>query len=50
MDGSCGTYGGEERLMQVLVRKPEGEESFRMPRPRREYNSNVDIKEVGWGR
>jgi len=33
-----------------LVRKPDVNESFGRPRRRREYNNNVDIKEVGWER
>ena len=50
LDRSCDTYEGEERCIQVLARETEGNESFGRPRHRREYNNNVDIKEVGWGR
>jgi hypothetical protein len=42
---------GERRgSSRFLVGKPDGKESFGRPRRRREYNNNVDIKEMGWGR
>jgi len=45
------TRVGERRgVYRFLARKPDGNESFGMPRRRREYNNNAIIKEVGWGK
>jgi hypothetical protein len=39
MDGSCSTYGVEERLYRVLVGKLEGKRP--LGRPRRRWEDNI---------
>jgi len=48
MGGACGTYGGEERRIQVLVGKPEGKRPLGRPRPGWKDNIKMDLEEVGW--
>jgi hypothetical protein len=47
MGGSCSTYGGEERCIQGLVRKPEGKRPLGRPRRRWEDNMKMDHQGVG---
>ena len=49
MGGTCSTYGGEERCIQLLVGKPEGKRPIERPRHRWEDNIKIDIQEVGCG-
>ena len=47
MGSACGTYGGEERgVYMVLVGKPEGKRPLGRPRSRREDNIKLDLYEV----
>ena len=39
MGGAYSTYGGEERLIQVLAGKPEGNRP--LGRPRRRWENNI---------
>ena len=47
MSGSCGVYGGEERLYRVLVGKPEEKRPLGRPRRRWSDNMKIDLHEVG---
>ena len=49
MGGECSTYGGEERLIQVLVGKSEGKTPLGRPRRRWEENIKTDLQDVGCG-
>ena len=49
MGGACSKYGGEKRLIGVLVRKPEGMKLLGKPRRRWEDNIKMDLQEVGCG-
>jgi hypothetical protein len=49
MDGTCSTYGGEERLIQILVGEPEGKRPLGRPRCRSEDNIKMDLQYVGCG-
>jgi len=49
MAGACSAYGRGERLVQVLVGKPEGKRPLRKPRRRWEDNIKMDLQEVGCG-
>ena len=50
MGGACNAYGGEERRLQELVGKPEGEKKpIRIPRLIWEDNIKMDLQEVGCG-
>jgi hypothetical protein len=40
--------GKMRNAYKILVRKPEGERPLRWPRNRREDNTGMDHKEVGW--
>jgi hypothetical protein len=41
---------GEKRnAYRVLVGKPEGKRPLGRPRPRREDNIKMDLREIGWG-
>jgi len=41
-------HTGEMRnAYRVLVRKHEGKEQLERPRSRREYNSKIELKEIG---
>ena len=43
-------HTGERRgVYRVLVGKPEGKRPLERPRPRWDYNNNMDLQEVGWG-
>jgi len=42
-------YGGEERRVQGLVRKPEGKMPLGRPSRRREDNIKIDLKEWNVG-
>jgi hypothetical protein len=42
------TYEGEERCIQVLVRKTEGKRSVGRPSRRWEDNIKIDLKEISW--
>jgi hypothetical protein len=42
-------YGGGERLVQVLVGKPEEKRSLWRPRHRWEDNIKMDLQEMGCG-
>jgi hypothetical protein len=45
--GTCGTHGGGERCLQVLVGKPEGKRP--LGRPRRRWGDNImmDLRNIG---
>jgi hypothetical protein len=49
MGTACSTYGGEERHIQILVGKPEGQSSVGRPRHRWKDNITIDLQEVGCG-
>jgi hypothetical protein len=48
MDWACGTYGGQEMQIRVLVGRPEGKRPLGRPWSRWEYNIEKDFQEVGW--
>jgi hypothetical protein len=48
MGGACSIYGGEETCIQGVVRKPEGNRTFKT-RSSWEANINMDLQEVGCG-
>ena len=48
MGGVHSTYGGEERCIQVLVRKLEGKRPLGRPRHRWDDNIKMDLQDVGW--
>jgi len=43
-------YGTQERYIQDLVGRPDGQRYLRRPRRRWENNIITDLQEVGWGR
>ena len=47
--GSCSTYGGEQKCMQVTGGETEGKRPLGRPRCRREDNIKTYLQEVGWG-
>jgi hypothetical protein len=49
MGGVFSTYGGEERHIQSMVGKPEGNTPLGRPRRRWEDNIKMDLYEVGYG-
>ena len=49
MGAACSKYGGQERRLQVLVGKPEGNSPLGRLRCRWEDNIKVDLQEVGCG-
>jgi hypothetical protein len=50
MGGTCSAYRVEERCIQVLVGRSEGNRPPGSPRHRWVDNIKMDIQEVGWGR
>jgi hypothetical protein len=49
MGEACSAYGGEERLTQGLVGKPEGKTPLVRSRRRWKDNIKMDLQEVGCG-
>ena len=49
MGGACGTYETQERCVQVLVGRPEGNRPLGRPRRRWEDNIKMELQEVGCG-
>ena len=49
MGRACGMYGRHERLIQVLVGKPDGKRPQGRPRCRWEANIKMDLQEMGRG-
>jgi hypothetical protein len=47
--GHVGRMGVKRNAYRILVGKPEGNRPLGRPRPRREYNIKMDLREVGWG-
>jgi hypothetical protein len=47
MGGVDGTYGGERKFTQALVRKHEGKKPFERRR-RRWEDTEMDLQETGW--
>jgi hypothetical protein len=47
MGRACSTYGGEERSIEVLVRKLEGKSPYGRPRRRWEDGIEMNHQEVG---
>jgi hypothetical protein len=47
VDGTCGTHGGGETCLEVLVGRPEGKRPLERPRRRWEDNIKRDLKEIG---
>jgi hypothetical protein len=45
--GTCGTYGGGERYLQVLVGSSEGTRLLGRPMHRLEDNISMDLREIG---
>jgi len=45
--GTCGTNGGGERCLQVLVGRPEGKRLPGRPRRRWEENIKMGVREIG---
>jgi hypothetical protein len=43
------TYGGQEKCIQDLLRRPEGKKPFWRPSLRWEYSIKTNLQEVGWG-
>ena len=48
MGGACGTYGLEERCIQVFVGRPDGKRPLGTPKRRWENTIKMDLQEVGW--
>ena len=46
---ACGTHMGEEGCIQVLVGKPEGKRSLRIPRHTWEVNIKMDFRKYNEG-
>jgi hypothetical protein len=46
MGGASSAYGGEERCVQLLVEKRDGNRPMRRPRSRCEDNIKMDLREV----
>jgi len=45
--GACGTHGGGERFLQVLVGRSESKIPLGRPRCRWEDNIKMDLREIG---
>jgi hypothetical protein len=45
--GTCGTHGGGERCLQVLIERPEGKRPLGRPGCRWEDNTEMDLKGIG---
>ena len=45
---ACGTYGRQEKNIQVMVARPEGKRPVGRPRNRWEDNIKMDSQEMGW--
>jgi hypothetical protein len=43
------TYGGQEKCIQGLLRRPEGKKPLGRPNLRWKDSSKMDLQEVGWG-
>ena len=43
----CSTYGGDERRIEVLVRKSDGKGPYGRPRRRWEDDTEMNLQEVG---
>jgi hypothetical protein len=48
MGGECSTHGRNEKLIKILVEKPEGKRTLGRPRRRWEGNIRMDLREMGW--
>jgi hypothetical protein len=46
--GACGTHGNGEKIVKVLVGKPEGKRPLGRPRCIWEDGIRIDLKEIGW--
>jgi len=46
---ACSTYGGEESVYRILVRKPEGKRPLGRPKRIWENNIKMDFQEVRCG-
>jgi hypothetical protein len=49
-DTKCGTYGGQQKCLQGLVRKPEGKRPLGRPRHRWENKIKIHLTEFRVGR
>jgi hypothetical protein len=49
MGKQYGTYGGQEKYMQGMLRRPEGKKPLGRPSLRWEDSIKIDLQEVGWG-
>jgi hypothetical protein len=49
MNGACSAYGGKERVLRVLVSKPEGKRPPGRPRRRWKDNIKMDLQAVVCG-
>jgi hypothetical protein len=47
--GACGTHGIREKIVKVLVGKPEGKIPLRRPRCMWEDGIRMDLREMAWG-
>jgi hypothetical protein len=45
--GTCGTHGGGERCLEVVIGRPEGKRPLGRPRRRWEDNIKMDLREIG---
>jgi hypothetical protein len=50
VDRTCGTPGGGERCLEVLVGSPEGKRPLGRSRHRWADNSKMDLREIGINR
>ena len=48
MGGAHSTYGGEENIYIILVKKPERKRRLGRPRCRWENNLKLDLKVIRW--
>lgn len=48
MDGTCDTYGGEQKCMQGFVGNPEGKEPLGRPKRRGDNVIKIYLTETGW--
>jgi hypothetical protein len=49
MGEQYGTYGGQEKCIQGLLRRREGKKPLGRPSLRWEDSIKMDLQEVGWG-
>jgi hypothetical protein len=49
MGRACGTHGEKRKAYRILMGNPGRKRPLGRPRPRREDNAKMDLREIGWG-